>query len=263
MKNRKRLVSFLAGLMAAVMLLTLLMSILPTRASAASSSEIRKQINQLKKEKEEIKDKISDVKEQYKANENEIADIIAKKNVIDQEIQLLSEQLTNMNDQLSAYNLLIADKQDELDNAQKVAPSNEGLYDQLNQENKVRVRTMEEDGELSYWEVLFKANSFSDLLDRLNMVEEINASDNRRLKELSDAADAVDGSYVINHVSLTDPAGESFRKEYAEKYNGAKMELNGYMAHDAFLLWCAAVEKAGRRRASAPQCRGCGPACGS
>ena len=122
MKNRKRLVSFLAGLMAAVMLLTLLMSILPTRASAASSSEIRKQINQLKKEKEEIKDKISDVKDQYKANENEIADIIAKKNVIDQEIQLLSEQLTNMNDQLSAYNLLIADKQDELDNA-------EGLYD--------------------------------------------------------------------------------------------------------------------------------------
>ena len=59
------------------------------------------------------------------------------------------------------------------------------------------------------------------------------------------AADAVDGSYVINHVSLTDPAGESFRKEYAEKYNGAKMELNGYMAHDAFLTWVAAVEKAG------------------
>ena len=203
MKNRKRLVSFLAGLMAAVMLLTLLMSILPTRTSAASSSEIRKQINQLKKEKEEIKDKISDVKEQYKANENEIADIIAKKNVIDQEIQLLSEQLTNMNDQLSAYNLLIADKQDELDNA-------EGLYDQLNQENKVRVRTMEQDGELSYWEVLFKANSFSDLLDRLNMVEEINASDNRRLKELSDAADAVE-------VAQTDLQAEKAEMEETKK----------------------------------------------
>ncbi len=64
---------------------------------------------------------------------------------------------------------------------------------------------------------------------------------------LFDAADAVDGSYVINHVSLVDPAGDAFRKEYAEKYNGAKMELNGYMAHDAFLLWCAAVEK-GRQR---------------
>ena len=189
MKNRKRLVSILSGVMAAIMLLTLLMSILPSRASAASSSEIRKQINQLKKEKAELKDKIDDVKDQYKANENEIADIIARKNVIDQEIQLLSEQITNMNNQLSAYNLLIADKQDELDNA-------EGLYDQLNAENKVRVRTMEEEGELSYWEVLFKANSFSDLLDRLNMVEEITASDNRRLKQLSDAADAVEVAQV-------------------------------------------------------------------
>ena len=189
MKNRKRLVSILSGVMAAIMLLTLLMSILPSRASAASSSEIRKQINQLKKEKEELKEKIDDVKDQYKENENEIADIIARKNVIDQEIQLLSEQITNMNDQLSAYNLLIADKQDELDNA-------EGLYDQLNEENKVRVRTMEEEGELSYWEVLFKANSFSDLLDRLNMVEEITASDNRRLKQLSDAADAVEVAQV-------------------------------------------------------------------
>lgn len=62
---------------------------------------------------------------------------------------------------------------------------------------------------------------------------------------LFDAADAVDGSYVINHVSLVDPAGDDFRAQYAEKYNGAKMELNGYMAHDAFVLWCAAVEKAG------------------
>lgn len=214
MKNRKRLVSFLAGLMAAVMLLTLLMSILPTRASAASSSEIRKQINQLKKEKEELKDKIDDVKDQYKANENEIADIIGKKNVIDQEIQLLSEQITNMNDQLSAYNQLIADKQDELDNA-------EGQYEQLNQENKVRVRTMEEDGELSYWEVLFKANSFSDLLDRLNMVEEIAASDNRRLKQLSDAADAVE-------VAQTDLQSEKAEMEQTKKeLDDAQVEMDG------------------------------------
>lgn len=213
MKNRKRLVSFLAGLMAAVMLLTLLISILPARASAASSSEIRKQINQLKKEKAELKDKIDDVKEQYKENENEIADIIARKNVIDQEIQILSEQITNMNNQLSAYNLLIADKQDELDNA-------EGLYDQLNEENKVRVRTMEEEGELSYWEVLFRANSFSDLLDRLNMVEEITAADNRRLQQLSDAADAVE-------VAQDDLQAEKAEMEETKKeLDAAQEEMN-------------------------------------
>ena len=78
MKNRKRLVSILSGVMAAIMLLTLLLSILPTHVSAASSSEIRKQINQLKKEKAELKEKIDDVKDQYQQNENEIADIIAR-----------------------------------------------------------------------------------------------------------------------------------------------------------------------------------------
>ena len=185
MKKRKQMVSILAGIMAAVMLLTLVLSLLPTRASAASSSEIRKQINALKEEKAALQDKIAEVQDQYEQNENEIADIIAKKNVIDQEIQLLSEQITNINDQISAYNTLIADKQDELDHAEE-------RYDQLNEENRLRVRTMEEDGEMSYWEVLFKANSFSDLLDRLNMVEEIAASDNRRLEELGKAAEEVE-----------------------------------------------------------------------
>lgn len=185
MNNRKRMVSILAGVMAFIMLLTLILGLIPTPASAASSSEIRKQINQLKKEKEEIKDKIAEVQDQYEENENEIVDIIARKNVIDQEIQLLYTQIQNMNDQLAAYNILIADKQDELDVA-------ESRYAMLNEENKIRVRTMEEEGELSYWEVLFKANSFSDLLDRLNIVEEIAASDNRRLKELSEAADEVE-----------------------------------------------------------------------
>ena len=185
MKNRKRMVSILAGMMAFIMLLTLVLGLLPTPASAASSSEIRKQINQLKKEKEEIKDKIEEVQDQYEENENEIANIISKKNVIDQEIQLLYTQIQNMNDQLAAYNILIADKQDELDVA-------DSRFAVLNEENKIRIRTMEEEGELTYWEVLFKANSFSDLLDRLNIVEEIAASDNRRLKELSAAADEVE-----------------------------------------------------------------------
>ena len=185
MKNRKRMVSVLAGFMAFVMLLTLILGLLPTKTHAASSSEIRKQINQLKEEKEEIKDKIKEVQTQYEENENEIADIISRKNVIDQEIQLLYTQIRNMNDQLAAYNILIVDKQDELDVA-------EDRYTALSEENKIRIRTMEEEGELSYWEVLFKANSFSDLLDRLNIVEEIAASDNRRLKELSQAADEVE-----------------------------------------------------------------------
>ena len=203
MKNRKRFVSILAGIMAFVMVLTLILSLLPVHVHAASSSEIRKQINQLKEEKEELQKKIEDVKTQYEENENEIANIIAKKNVIDQEIQILTTQIANMNQQLTAYNVLIADKQEELDNA-------EDHYDTLNEANKLRIRTMEEEGELSYWEVLFKANSFSDLLDRMTMVSEIAASDTRRLEELSNAAQEVE-------VAQTDLVDEKAEMEEARK----------------------------------------------
>ena len=185
MKKRKRLVSILAGIMAAIMLLTLIIGLIPTPANAYSSSEIRKQINELKKQKSEIEAQIKDVKAQYKQNENEIADIVARKNVIDQEIGLLKTEILNINEQISSFNVLIADKQDELDHAQD-------RYHELNEQNKARIRAMEEDGSLSYWEVLFKANDFSDLLDRLNMVEEIAASDQRRLKELAEAANHVE-----------------------------------------------------------------------
>lgn len=184
MKNRKRLVSILAGIMAGMLLLTLILGLLPTRARAMSSGEIRSQINALRAEKKAISEEIKAVKEQYKQNENEIADIVARKNVIDQEIGLLNTQIININEQISAFNVLIADKQDELDHAEE-------RYMELNANTKDRIRAMEEDGSISYWEVLFKANSFSDLLDRMNMVEEIAASDQRRLKELGEAAENV------------------------------------------------------------------------
>ena len=185
MKKEKFSTRFCAVLTAVLLLVSVMAKLTPIPVSAASSSEIRKQINALKEEKEEIKEKIADVQAQYQENEDEIADIISRKNVIDQELQLLYDQVENINEQLSAFNTLIADKQDELDNAEET-------YQALNEANTVRIRTMEEEGRLSYWEVIFKANSFSDLLDRLNMVSEIAAADERHLKELADAAENVE-----------------------------------------------------------------------
>ena len=185
MKNRKKLVSILAGVMAAIMLLTLIFSILPMRAAAASSSEIRKQINALQENRKDIKNQISDLQTQYQQTSDDIADIVARKNVIDQEIGLLHTEIININEQISAYSVLIADQQEELDKAQD-------RYDELNADCKTRIQAMEEEGTVSYWEVLFKAKNFSDLLDRLNMVEEIASSDTRRLQELSEAAQRVE-----------------------------------------------------------------------
>ena len=197
MKNRKLWVSVLAGVMAAVMLLSLILSLIPAKAYAASSSEIREQLKELKEEKAEIQAQINEVKSQYEANENEILDLVGQKNAIDQEIALLQEQVQNINAQLAAYSILIADKQDELDIAQDT-------LDQLSAKNRERIRAMEEDGKLSYWSIIFKANSFTDLLDRLNMIQEINASDQRRLKEMSEAAEIVASAQAELEMEKTD-----------------------------------------------------------
>ena len=181
---KKQRISILAGLLAAVMILSLLLTLLPASVSAASSSEIRNQLNDLKDQKKELAEQIAQVKGQYQANENEIEDMVNRKNTIDQQISLLHAQIDNINQQIAAYALLIADKQDELDEAQF-------RLDELNEKNKERIRAMEEDGNISYWSIIFKASSFSDLLDRLSMIEEIAASDQKRLKELSEAADLV------------------------------------------------------------------------
>ena len=189
MKKRKLWVSILAGLMAAIMLLSLVLSLIPTSVSAASSSEIRKQLNKLKEEKSEIAAQIKEVKSLYNANENEIEDLVSQKNAIDQEITLLHQQVDNINQQIAAYSVLIADKQDELDDAQA------RLAD-LNEKNKERIRAMEEEGKLSYWSIIFKANNFSDLLDRLDMIQEINAADQRRLQEIAEAAQQVESAQL-------------------------------------------------------------------
>ena len=184
MNNRKRWVSIMAGVMAAIMLLSLILSLIPTKVGAASSSEIKKQIAALKEEKKEIDAQLKEVQGQFDANYGEIEGIVAQKDSIDQEIQLLHQQVDNINQQVATYSLLIADKQDELDDATQ-------RLDELNEKNKERLRAMEEEGELSYWSVIFKANNFSDLLDRLIMVQEINAADQRRLKEISEVAQQV------------------------------------------------------------------------
>ena len=185
MNNRKKLVQILAGVMAAIMVLTLVLSLIPAKVSAASSGEIRKQLNKLKEEKNAITAQIDEVRGLYDANASEIDGLINQKNAIDQEITLLHQQVDNINQQIATYAILIADKQDELDDAQE-------RLDYLTEKNKERIRVMEEEGKLSYWSIVFKANSFSDLLDRLDMMQEINAADHRRLMEMAEAAQLVE-----------------------------------------------------------------------
>ena len=207
-----------------ILALILVLGVLPVPTFAATSAEIQKQIDALEAKNAEIQREINAIKDQYDASYDEMADMVEKKNAIDQEMTLLSSKIETTNAQISAYSQLIADTQDELDDAEEELLA-------LSQAHRDRVRAMEEEGKVSYWAVIFQANSFTDLLDRINMVQEINASDRRRIEQMRIAADIVTATQLNLASEKTEL--ESSREELAT----AELELEEKRAEYDDLLF--------------------------
>lgn len=223
MKNKKFWVSLVAGLMAAVMILSLLLTLLPVNAKGATSSEIKDQIEQMEKEQADLEAELKELENKKADNLTEIKDIVGRKNIVDQQIALLHDQVSLVNDEISAYAVLLADKQRELDKA------NENLQT-LRKQHAERLRAMEENGTISYWSVIFSANSFTDLLGRLSMIEEIAAADRKRIDDMTEATRLVEETKQI--LQQEQLALQDQRKKLAAK----QMELQIMQEESAQLL---------------------------
>ena len=153
-------------------------------ASAKSSSELKKELDALKNEAQEIINAGLELQDQLDANASETQTTIQQKSAIDQQITITEAEIQNANAQIRQYSLLIAEKQSELEDA---------LEEQarMNEAYKARLRAMEESGSVSYWSILFKASSFSDLLSRIDSIREVAEADQRMLREIKAMADAI------------------------------------------------------------------------
>ena len=180
-----RIRKFLALILAICLTVTLFPGSQPVAARAASSDEIRDEIDELEKQEQQLQAQIDELEKQRDENAHQIQEIAAQKQIIDQQITLINQQVLVLQQQIAALRVLIADKQEQYEQAL-------ANYVALNEQYKARIRTMEEQGELSYWSILFHANSFSDFLDRINMIGEIAAADRRRMEQLSAAASQVE-----------------------------------------------------------------------
>jgi len=223
MKNKKFWVSLLAGLMAAIMILSLVLSLIPVNASAATSGEIKDQIEEMEKEQERLEQELKDLENKKAENLTEMKDIIAQKNIVDQQVALLHEQIKSVNNEISAYAVMLADKQRELDKATEDLK----VMRQLHME---RLRAMEENGTVSYWSVLFEANSFIDLLDRLNMIEEIAAADRKRIADMEEA------TRLVEEAKATMQQEQAALRQQRQKLAAKQMELDMMIEESAKLL---------------------------
>ena len=162
---------------AAALALALIVPVLPEAvvvpASAVTQAEIdamKEEANSLKQQQEEIQDQLDSL-----AADRENA--MARKTLLEQQINATRAEINSIAAQISKYDELIAQKQTELDEAEAEEQAQYELFCE-------RVRYMEEQGEVSYWSILFSSADFSDLLDNTMMVQEIMDYDNQIMDQL-------------------------------------------------------------------------------
>ncbi len=174
MKKQTKGRRFFQALLALTMALLLSAAEL-TPALAVTQADIdalKNESNDLSTEKKELQAKLESL-----AADKSTA--MERKTLLDQQIANTSAQISNVEEQIQQYAALISQKEEELIQAQEDEAAQYDLFCD-------RVRAMEKRGEVSYWSVLFRADSFTDLLSRLDMINEIMAADQRVIDQLKD-----------------------------------------------------------------------------
>ncbi len=162
---------------------------------AASSQEIREEINALEAQQAALEKALAELEGKLGDTLEETVQMVAQKQILDQQVTLLRQDLILRDRQLQAQAALVATKQADLEQAQQYLA-------ELNEKYRLRIRAMEEAGELSYWSVLFEATDMMDFLDRLQLIQEIAAADRKHLQELRTAAEEVAQAQQLLNVEL-------------------------------------------------------------
>ena len=209
--------------LAAVMLLGLVSSALIIMVNAASSSEIKKELNGLRNQQAELKKERDALQAKINENKTKTQTLVDKKSDIDQQISMAQASIDNLNEQVQQYSLLIANKQADLEASQ-------AEEQRLNEQYKTRIRSMEETGSISYWGILFGANSFSDLLDKIDVIQEIAKADQLMLEKMKAVSDQIASDREELEQQLAEL--DATREELAQQ----EQELEGQRAEQDTLL---------------------------
>lgn len=182
-RHQKTIVAVLAGLMALLMILPMLANIVGV-ASAVTTSQLQSEISSLKNESGDLAAQKKELEAQLKAIQSDKSKAMDQKMLLEQQINLIRSEIATSDSLIAQYGDLIAEKEVELPEAQEKEAKQFDLFCE-------RVRAMEEDGTVSYWAILFNAADFSDLLDRVNFVNEVMEYDNAVMDMLAEARQEV------------------------------------------------------------------------
>ncbi len=157
LRSNKFLISSLVIVLVLAFLLSSFSSLFSVRA--ATVNELKSKLSQAQSEKAAAQNKLNSIKS------NKV-DLQAEKKEIDLQLADLGTEIHTVNNQIAEVQSEIDAKQEEINVAQNELDEYTALYE-------TRVRVMYECGNASYIDVIFGSQSFSDLLYRIDLINQI------------------------------------------------------------------------------------------
>lgn len=217
MKRSKRIV---AVLLCAVIAAGMILSSAGDRPVRAVTQD---EIDELTDERSELRDRADEIRDLIDSLEYQQMTTLAKKEVLDEQSMLTAKEIENLTKTIAAYDTYIAEKEEQVIQAQAVEDDQWELY-------KTRIRAMEEGGIISYLSVIFQASSFSDLLSRLDVTARVMANDQKIYENLDAARKAtIQAKEELEEVRLQQIANR-------EEQEAKKAELDAQIVEAAELL---------------------------
>ncbi len=193
-------------LLAAILLAALLVGAAP--AYASTSSEIQEELDELNGQRGDILSEMDDIQARIDSLEYAQAGTAGKKQMLDEKILLAGQELDVLAEQIAIEDGYLASLQEDLDDARREEEDQRQRWLE-------RVRAMEESSDVGYIQVLFAATSFSDLLTRLDLVNEVMAYDEQLEQEYIAARQRVQDLEAQAEIVRTE--NEQRRAQWKEK----------------------------------------------
>ena len=201
-KGFRKIISLLVAL-ALLVPLTGEVSVMP--AAAVTQAEI----DDLKDQAADLDSQRAELQQQLKAIQADKSKALEQKSLLEQQIDATQAEINNIQSQIQKYSELITQKESELAQAEE---QEQQLYELFCE----RVRYMEEEGEVSYWSILFSSSDFSDLLDNFMMVEEIIDYDNSVMEELLALQEQIEADKADLETSKSEQEAAKAKQEAAK-----------------------------------------------
>lgn len=170
--NARRAASVIAGVLAFLMIASVLISALPARAAVTQST-----VNALK-------DQLSGLTGKKKAAQKELSAIRSEKASILAEIEKLDAAVEAAEQELEVQESLIAELDELIDIKEIELADSEAKEIEQYEKLRSRVRFMYENGSMSYMSILLSSDDFSDFLTRYEIVSQISKYDKKLFEEL-------------------------------------------------------------------------------